>query len=173
MKKFLPNKYFNSIYDIDFNKLKAAGIKVVASDLDNTLVPHYEKVPDQKVYDLVNKIKQFGLEFVILSNNKEERVKGFADALGVDYYFGSKKPLKKNFLKIFKKYNVSANQVCLIGDQIMTDVWGANRLGVISIYVEPLAQKDIFYTKINRIFERRVKANLTKKNLFKDGEFYE
>lgn len=173
MKKFLPNKYYKSIFYVNFEKLKEEGIKVIACDLDNTLVPHYEKVPDEKVHELIAKIKQLGFIFVILSNNKEVRVKTFASALNVDYYFASRKPLKKNFIKLFKHYQVMPEQVCLIGDQFMTDVWGANRLGVTSVYVEPLAEKDIIYTKFNRFFERRVKAVLNKQELFKDGEYYE
>ncbi|WP_423364348.1 YqeG family HAD IIIA-type phosphatase [Mycoplasma sp. P36-A1] len=173
IKLFKPSKYYNSVFQVNYQKLFDEGIKVIACDLDNTLVPHDVDLPDENVKYLVNKIQSIGLEFIIISNNNKTRVKKFADPISVDYNYSSKKPLPGVFHKIAKKYNVANNEIALVGDQIMTDVFGANSTKVVSVLVRPLAKRDIVYTKINRFFERIVLKLLAKKKLFKDGEFYE
>lgn len=173
MSKFKPIKYYRSIFDVDFEKLKEQGIKVVACDLDNTLVPHDVTLPTKEVSELVKKVNDLGMKFIILSNNKEQRVQTFADPLNIDYYFSSRKPLKKNFLRLMHDNHITNKQLCLIGDQLMTDVYGANKLGIMSIFVEPLANKDIFYTKVNRLMEKKVLKKLVKKQMFKEGQYYD
>lgn len=108
-----------------------------------------------------------------MSNNNEERVALFAQDLEIDFYHSSRKPLKKNFEKILEDNKVLASQVCLIGDQLLTDVFGCYRMKMMSIYVEPLADRDIFYTKVNRFFERKVLKSLERRKIFKIGEYYE
>lgn len=173
MSRFKPVKYYPSIFDVDFQKLKDEGIRVIACDLDNTLVPHDVTLPSDDVINLVKKVNDLGMKFVILSNNKEGRVQTFATPLDIDFYFSSRKPLKKNFLRIMHDNHITNKQLCLIGDQLMTDVYGANKLGIMSIFVEPLANRDIFYTKINRLMEKKVLKKLVKRKLFKEGQYYD
>ena len=173
MSKFKPTKYYRSIFDVDFNLLKQEGIKLIACDLDNTLVPHDVILPDQRLIDFFKEIKALGFEIVILSNNKEKRVQLFSDELNIPYYYSARKPLKRAFKRLLKDYHLSNQEMCLIGDQILTDVYGANGMHIMNILVEPLAKRDIFYTKINRFFEKRVIKSLAKKGLFKIGEYYE
>ncbi len=110
---------------------------------------------------------------MVLSNNNENRVSLFCEDLDIDFYHSSRKPLKKNFKRILEDNNVLPNQVCLIGDQLLTDVFGCYRMKMMSIYVEPLADRDILYTKVNRFFERKVLRSLERRNIFKLGEYYE
>ncbi|MEG0283920.1 MAG: YqeG family HAD IIIA-type phosphatase [Erysipelotrichales bacterium] len=173
IERFKPDKYYAKVYDIDFNKIKSEGIKLVAFDLDNTLVPHDILDAPSEVASLFNKVKELGFSVIVLSNNKEERVQRFTQDLEVEYYFNARKPLAKTFKLILSDHNVKPSELCLIGDQIMTDIWGANRIGIMSVLVDQIAKRDIFYTKINRIFERNVIKKLGKKNLFKLGEYYD
>ncbi|MDR1782304.1 MAG: YqeG family HAD IIIA-type phosphatase [Bacilli bacterium] len=173
MSKFKPTKYYKSIFDVNFNLLKNEGIKLIACDLDNTLVPHDVALPDKRVIELFRYIKSLGFEVVILSNNKEKRVQLFSDELNIPYYYSARKPLKKAFKRLLHDYHLQASQICLIGDQILTDVYGANGMHIMNILVEPLAHKDIFYTKINRFFEKKVIKSLSKRGLFKVGNYYE
>lgn len=176
--KFKPSKYYQSFWDVNFSLLKDSNIKVIACDLDNTLVPHDIKIPNKEIIDLVNEIINMGFIFVILSNNNYKRVSSFCNVfkennLDIKYYYSSKKPMKKNFLRIMDDYHISNKELCLIGDQLLTDVYGANRLDIMSIYVNPIALRDIIFTKINRFFEKRIINSLEKRDLFKQGDYYE
>lgn len=173
ISKFRPDKYYPSIFDINFDLLKEQGIKLIACDLDNTLVPHDILDATQEVISLVNHINDLGMAMVVLSNNKYKRVKRFCEKLDIKFYYSSKKPLRKNFLRILNDYKLDPSEMCLIGDQIMTDVFGANRMNIMSIFVEPLAHRDIIYTKVNRQLEKRMIRKLEKRGLFKQGEYYE
>jgi HAD superfamily phosphatase (TIGR01668 family) len=173
IEKFRPNKYYTNVFSVDFNKLKNQGIKVVACDLDNTLVPHDIKEANEEVQELINKVKSLGMDFVIISNNHEKRVSNFAGGLDIQYYYDARKPLPKVMKKILSKYHIKKNELALIGDQIMTDVFGANSFGITSILVTPLAKRDIIWTKPNRFMEARIIKRLDKLNLFKIGRYYD
>jgi len=170
---FKPNKYYKSIFDVNFELLHQEGIKLIACDLDNTLVPHDVADASLEVIELINKVKLLGFEIIVMSNNHKSRVERFCKPLDIKYYYSSKKPLKTTFKKALRDFKVTNAEFCLIGDQIMTDVFGASRMKVMSVFVEPLAKKDIVYTKVNRIMENIIIKRLEKKNLFKRGEYYE
>ncbi|MDF9866687.1 HAD superfamily phosphatase (TIGR01668 family) [Bacilli bacterium PM5-3] len=171
--KFRPDKYYKNVFEVNYKLLKKEGIKLITCDLDNTLVPHDVLDAPKNVIDLFDSLEKAGLLVVVISNNNEKRVKRFCEKLDIKYYYSSKKPLKMTFKKVLKDFNLKANDVCLVGDQLMTDVFGANRMKITSIFVEPLAQRDIIYTKFNRQIERLIIKILEKKKLFKMGEYYE
>ena len=170
---FRPDKYYKNIYEINYQLLVNDGIKLIAFDLDNTLVPHDVLVMSEEVKNMIEKIKKLGFEVIILSNNNQKRVTRFCEKTNIAYYYSCKKPLRRMFKKVLLDFNLEPSQVCLIGDQVMTDVYGANRMDIMSILVEPIATRDIIYTKVNRQLERFVLRKLEKKSLFKIGEYYE
>ncbi len=169
---FKPTMYMQSIYHVDFEKVYEMGYRVLLIDLDNTLVPHDVSHPTTESVELVNKLKSIGFEVVILSNNNKNRVSVFAEPLNVEYIYSTRKPLGFKYLRLVNKNNYNASEILCIGDQIMTDVFGANRLGYANMLVEPLAQKDILWTKPNRFIEKFVYSNLAKKGSLIRGEFY-
>lgn len=170
---FLPDIYQKSIYTIDYESLKNAGIKIVLFDLDNTLVPITGLVPTQKLKDLFEEIKSIGLKPVILSNSGRRRVEPFKDGLLIDAAYSSKKPLKGKYKKIMDVYDVKPTELAAIGDQLLTDVFGANRMGITSILINPISTMDRNWTKINRFFENIIIKHYTKKGVFVRGKYYE
>ncbi|MGE4571902.1 MAG: YqeG family HAD IIIA-type phosphatase [Candidatus Izemoplasmatales bacterium] len=170
-KFFYPNEYQKTVFDIDFNKLKSKGIQHILIDLDNTLIPYDEHLPNTRIEELVNQVKSLGLTMTIISNNKEKRVQAFSKAIQLDYVNSSKKPLKYGFKKALKKLSYpSVSTVCLIGDQFMTDVFGGNRMGFYTIVVDAIKRKtEKWYTKLNRKLENKVLLRLKKT----DPDFYD
>ncbi len=74
------------------------------------------------------------------------------------------KPLKVKLSRILKQYDRS--QVVMIGDQLMTDVLVAKRLGLYMILVEPVhLHSDESSTKLNRQLEKLVVKRLKKRQL--------
>ena len=114
-------------------------------------------------FDFVKNCQDVGIVFYIVSNNHEERVKIVADELKVKYHPETKKPFGKRLLKVIKEEGVSNEECILIGDQILTDVWYANRIGIKSILIEPCSKKDLPITYINRKIDRIIRKRLKKK----------
>lgn len=173
MQIFLPDIYTQSIYTINYESLKNAGIKVVLFDLDNTLIPISANEPTKKVKDLFEDIKKQGMKPVILSNSGKKRVEPFKEGLFVDAAYSSMKPLKRKYKKVLNIYNVKPGEVAAVGDQMLTDVLGANRMGITSILVNQISTNDFNRTKLNRFFENMIVNYYSKRGVFKRGEYYE
>lgn len=172
MQNFIPDIYQKSIYDIDYQKLKKKGIKCLLFDLDNTLVPVNTDVPTKKVKELFA-ILEKDFKVIILSNSGKKRLIPFKEGLNVDTSASSRKPFKKKYLKIMNIYNFKYHEIAAIGDQLLTDIFGANRIGITSILINPIGEYEKFCTKINRFFEGFIYRRLKRKGLFQKGEYYE
>ena len=158
IKKLIPTYYYNSIYDIDYQKLYDSGIRLILTDLDNTLISYKESVPNDDLKNLIIKLKNMGFEIIIVSNSsKGLRAKKFAEILDLKYTKMSLKPLKRGINKAIKKLasrKYSKDEIILFGDQLMTDIFGANRAKISSVLVKAVdKQTDILPTRINRKLE--------------------
>ena len=134
-KIFYPYEYVKSVFAINYNKLYSKGYKGLIFDIDNTLVHHGDD-STKEVDELFRYIQQIGFKTIILSNNSEERVKRFLKNINSLYIYDAKKPAVSNYLKTLEKLGLRKEEMIVIGDQIFTDIWGANRSGIASILVE-------------------------------------
>ena len=173
MELFVPDVYAKSIYTIDYDKLIKQGIKCLLFDLDNTITPVNKDVPDQKVKELFNNLADKGFKIIIFSNSGKNRVRPFKEQLNVDASCLSLKPLKRKYLKVLKTYPYQITEIAAIGDQLMADILGANRIGITSILINPLSSSDFFVTKFNRSLERKIFKMLEKRNLFQRAKYYD
>ena len=170
---FKTDMYVKDIYTIDYKKLKSYGIKCILFDLDNTLVPYFRNKPSRKIKDLIEKLKENGFKVIIFSNSGKKRLAPFKKILEVDCSYLSRKPFQKKFKKVLKEYKYTQSEVTMIGDQIMTDIYGGNRMGIFTVLVKPISKKESLPTKINRVIEKKIIKKLEKRNIFKIGEYYE
>ena len=138
MKHILyPDEYLRSAYEIDYGKLYKEGCRGVIFDIDNTLVPHGAPA-DERAVQLFVRLKELGIDCVLLSNNKEPRVKMFSDKAGVRYIFKAGKPKPVNYRRAMELMHTDTESTVFIGDQIFTDILGGNRAGVSTILVRPI-----------------------------------
>lgn len=151
---FVPKLHLKSYKDLKIEKLKEKGIKAIVLDIDNTLVPFDVEKPDKEASDFLNYVIDSGVKPIVISNNHEKRVAEFVEGFDIPYYFESKKPLKRQYLKMQRDFDYKTNEIATMGDQLMTDVLGANRCGFYTILTHPLVKRDIFYTKPNRVLEQ-------------------
>lgn len=169
---FKPSIYVRSFKDVNINQLKRQGIKLFICDLDNTLVPHYTKLPNKEVMAFINKIKEAGIEMVIMSNNINLRVSMFAKKAGIkEYKSNAKKPFKKVAKSIIEKRDLDSSKIIFMGDQIIMDILVANRLKCESILVQPLVSTDYKMSAFNFFLENKIYKNLEKKNILIRGDF--
>lgn len=173
MEKYIPDVYQKSIYVINYQKLKERGIKCLLFDLDNTLSPISIKEVNNKVKVLFKELKKEGFNLYLFSNASPSRVKLFADQLEVKYYALVRKPLKKRFKKLLYENDYNESQVAIIGDQILTDILGGNKVGITTVLINPISPKDYFFTKITRIIEKKIIKKLRNHDLFTLGKYYD
>lgn len=162
-KYFMPNEYVQSIFQIDIDKLAASGVKGIITDLDNTLVGWDVETPTDEVRAWFKKANELGITITIVSNNNEQRVGSFSQSLDVDFIFKARKPMGKAFIKATNHMKLKPEQIVVIGDQMLTDVFGGKRRGLFTIMVVPVKQTDGLITKFNRIIERRLLQHFRKK----------
>lgn len=172
MNSFYPDIYAKDIYKIDYKKLKENGIKCLIFDLDNTLVSIYAKRPTRKIKELFAYLDDLSFKIIIMSNSGKKRVTPFKEELNVDSAYSSCKPLKKKYKVIKQKYGYKDSEIACIGDQILTDIWGANKMNFTSIFVDKINEEDFVWTKLNRFIERKILNSFEKKGSFKRGNYY-
>lgn len=145
---------FRKASDITLQKLKELGIKGLILDLDNTLTTHDNPVPADGILEWLDCMKKNNIQLMIVSNNHSPRVKPFADILGLDFVSEGRKPLTKGFREAGKKMNLPKNQLAAVGDQIYTDVLGANLYGIKMLYVKPIEHEKTNFFKFKRKMEK-------------------
>lgn len=133
-----PDLSFRKTVDIKPEFLKKLGIKGLILDVDNTLTTHDNPVPAEGIAEWLENMKKSGIKLIIVSNNHPERVKPFADPLGLDYVSDSGKPLKKGYIEAMKRMGLTKKETAAVGDQLFTDIWGAKNAGITSIFVQPM-----------------------------------
>lgn len=160
---YFPDRYINRITDINSKFFKKENIKGVIIDIDNTVIDVKKKLIDGLI-EWKDELKENDIKLVILSNSPDRiKIAKIADLLNVSYFIFGRKPSSVGFIKAKKHLNLSVDNIAVIGDQIFTDVLGANRVGMLSILVNPLQEKlDYFVTKWRRPIEENVLAKYLK-----------
>ena len=162
---FYPKSYFNNILEIDDNFLIKNGIKAILLDIDNTILDTDNNMLEG-IEDWVKNVQEHGIKFCILSNtNKKRKAERMSKILDIPFIYFAKKPLKFGFKKAKRIVQEENNQnIAVIGDQVLTDVLGANRCKMYSILVAPLKDSDIWVTKLNRLLEKQILKKYFKEN---------
>lgn len=154
-KTCYPDREAESSYVIDFESLYQAGYRGVIFDIDNTLVPHGAPA-DERAVALFEKLHAMGFGTMLLSNNKEPRVKMFAEGVKSPYIFKAGKPGKGGYQKAMEQMGTTLETTVFVGDQLFTDVWGAKRVGIISYLVKPIHPKEEIQIVLKRYLEKIV-----------------
>lgn len=163
-----PKVYVNSVYDIDLMKLKKTKkIKGIIIDLDNTLVAWGKKEVNQRIIDWVEEAKRIGLKICIVSNTNSKRVAELAQIFDVPYHSKYLKPFSIAFNNGLKILDTKKSETVVIGDQIFTDMWGGNRLKILTILVTPIVKKDSIGTFLHRNFEKIIISFWLRKGMIK------
>lgn len=155
LRTFYPDAYEDSAYQIDFERLYQEGYRGVIFDIDNTLVAHGAPA-DARAVRFFARLKKLGYRCCLLSNNKEPRVRAFNEKIRVKYIFKAHKPQTANYRKAMQLMHTDADHTLFVGDQIFTDVWGANRAGIRTILVKPIHPKEEIQIVLKRYPEKVV-----------------
>ncbi len=162
MNNLYPDRYFDKKEDIPFQKYYDRGYRGIIFDIDNTLVPH-DAPPDDKAVALIHELKQMGFQICLLSNNGEQRVSSFNEPLQVEFIYKANKPFRYGYERAMQVLNTNVKNTLFVGDQIFTDVWGAKRMGIFSILLDPINPKEEIQIILKRIPEKYIKWNYRRK----------
>ena len=159
-RRFYPAEMAESSYDINYEELYRKGYRGLIYDIDNTLVEHGADA-NTEVVELFRRLNKIGFRICLLSNNKAPRVRRFyrgARVKGVKlhYIFNAHKPRRRNYLKAMVLMRTTKKNTLFIGDQLFTDVYGANRSGIRSILVKPINKAEEVQIVAKRKLERIV-----------------
>lgn len=141
----IPKQLCRSIYDLNLEKLRSRGIRVLFADLDNTLARYSEREPSPELRRWKARLEEQGIVLFVLSNSrKATRADQFCTSLGIPYLKHAGKPKRGGFQRAIERNQATPEECAIIGDQIFTDILGGNRSGVHSILVRPLAIDNLF-----------------------------
>jgi len=161
---FKPTWMVESIYNISPEQLKNLGVEVVLTDLDNTLIAWNVPGATEQTIQWIQWMKDADIQVVIISNNSGNRVEKVASILDVEFVPNALKPTKHGFKKVLDKIGYDKTNTLMVGDQILTDIIGANNIGIESVLVKPIMDSDAWNTKINRFVELRIMNLLLKRD---------
>ena len=151
-----PQYRFHNVMEITPEDIKNSGATAVLIDADNTLALHNSQQPYPGVSSWIKTVIASGIPMIIISNNSAERVRPFAEKLGLPFVEKSAKPLPKGFLRACKRLGVKPAKAAVIGDQIFTDVLGGNLVGVKTVLLTPIKLEDGLSFKIRRNLEKKI-----------------
>ncbi len=164
MTLFLPRKRFRRITDITYDYLVQNNIKALILDVDNTLSTHHSQTPLEGVDNWLRDMEAKGIKLLILSNSKKRRVAPFANLLKLDFLSLGCKPLPHGLIRAKRRLGFKANETAMVGDQIFTDMIGANICGLHTILLEPIKFEDGKSFKIRRRLEKGLIAKYERKH---------
>ncbi|MGX6978609.1 YqeG family HAD IIIA-type phosphatase [Vagococcus elongatus] len=162
--KYKPTWMIEAIYQLTPEQLKKHNIKGILTDLDNTLIAWNNPKGTKEFHDWMNQMENAGIPVIVVSNNNRRRVSKAVEKINLDFIHGALKPLSFGIHRGVDKLGIDANQVVMVGDQIMTDIRAANAAGIRSILVKPIVNTDSWKTKFNRGMEKIVMRHLLKKH---------
>ncbi|MDQ0190507.1 YqeG family HAD IIIA-type phosphatase [Alicyclobacillus cycloheptanicus] len=154
LTELTPNEYVSSVYDIDLDKLRDMGKRVILTDLDNTLVPWNHKDAPASLQSWIRLAQERGFRLCIISNNRGARVAAFAKRVGIPAVGAARKPKPRAFLQALEELGAKPEEAVMVGDQLFTDVRGGNRCGLYTILVLPIDPVEWWGTRLVRQAER-------------------
>lgn len=155
LERFFPDEYKDSTYEIDFEELYKQGYRGIIFDIDNTLVPHGAPA-DARSIAFFERLRGIGYESLLLSNNKEPRVKSFNEQVHSRYIYKAGKPSVRNYKKAMELMGTGVETTLFVGDQLFTDVWGAKKAGIRTFLVKPIHPKEEIQIVLKRYLEKIV-----------------
>lgn len=132
----LPDLICDSVCDLTPEFLSQNGVCTLLLDFDNTIMAYTEDTPSPDVLCWLDALKQSGVTLCVVSNTKRGRAPNFAKTHGIDCIVHARKPFQRGIHEAKRRFGVQG--VALVGDQIYTDVLGANCGGLISILIKPI-----------------------------------
>ncbi len=154
MAKILTPDYMFATYrDITPEFLRSIGISALLIDIDNTLAPYEQPLPDEHIKAWFESLDENGIKAAFVSNNDAERVDLFNSMIGIPAFSKSGKPFSKNLYKAMELLGSNVKNTAMLGDQLLTDASAGNNIGLVTIIVPPIRDKNNLFFRCKRALE--------------------
>lgn len=163
MSLFLPTVAVSSVTDITIDLLRSLKTDVIFLDVDNTLACHGSQEPFKGALEWTQKVRAEGIDIIIISNNFKSRVAPFAEKFNLPYVYSAQKPLPLGMHWAKKKLGKTPQHPLVVGDQIFTDIWGANMARMKSILLEPVVHEESLSFRFRRWLERSMRRKIAQR----------
>lgn len=140
----IPKMLCPALTDLTVERLHRAGVTFLMLDFDNTIVPYTNDVPAPEMEAWLQAMQASDIGLCVVSNSHKTRVVKFCEARGIPCITHSKKPFSKGIFRCRDQFSLDLSHAALVGDQIYTDVLGANCAGAVSILVRPIHLHNIW-----------------------------
>lgn len=160
MPFLIPTRALTKVTDITPKLLRDMKVEAVLLDVDNTLALHGSQIPFPGTVEWSRKIRSAGFKIIIMSNNFSRRVRPFAAKYGLPFVSMAFKPLPMAYLRAARRLGVDRGKAAAVGDQIFTDVLGANLAGMKSILLFPAAEENSLSFRIRRGLEKPLRRKI-------------
>lgn len=149
-----PDYYYESVFLIPYDELYKKNIRGIIFDIDNTLTRFDEKQPSAKIVALLKKLEKMGFRLCLVTNNTNKRLVDFSENLTFPGIANAIKPLTRGLRYAMQTMGTSPSNTVIIGDQLLSDIWGGKNAKMLTILVKPISDKDFWFVKAKRIVER-------------------
>lgn len=148
----LPRAIFPALTQISPDYLRRQGIRLLMLDFDNTIVPYTTSEPTPEMAAWLGAMQASGIGLCVVSNSRKPRVVTFCEKYGLDCITHAKKPFSRGIRACLARFSLEPARCALVGDQIYTDVLGANCAGVQSILISAIHNHTI-WLKLRHVAE--------------------
>lgn len=148
----LPTWIAGTVTDLTPELLERRGIRLLMLDFDNTIVPYTTDVPERKMTQWLERMRESGIALCVVSNSRKPRVTAFCEKWGLPCINRALKPFPRGIRACLTRFGYPAAECALVGDQIFTDTLGANAAGVQSILVSAINNHNI-WLKLRHVAE--------------------
>jgi HAD superfamily phosphatase (TIGR01668 family) len=163
-----PSYMFGHYYEVTPDFLQSIGIRALLCDIDNTLAPYEQPLPDDRIRAWVQSLTDAGIRLALVSNNHPPRVEEFNRSLGLPAYPDAGKPAKKTLLRAMREMGVGEGETAMLGDQLLTDSYAGRHIGLPSIIVPPIKDKTNLFFRFKRLCERPFIRRYAKRHGYRD-----
>ena len=153
MRTLVPDFVFDRAPSISPAFLREQNIAALLCDVDNTLSPYEDPLPNEEIRAWVKNLQASGIRLALVSNNHRERIELYNSVLGLVAYFDAKKPSRKFYKKAIADLGVPPAECAVLGDQLLTDCWSARRMGLRCLIVPPIRDKQSLFFRCKRLLE--------------------
>lgn len=171
LRRFYPKAYILSLSQIGPEYFLEKGIRGVILDLDNTLIPWQCGVMEPDMSELLKTYLRAGLKLCVVSNAFSNRVERLLQPLGIPGIARAAKPRRKAFMEALQILGTAERETAVVGDQIFTDIFGGNRLGLYTVLVVPMSKREFLGTKLVRLIEKTMINRLSKRGMIEIPDY--
>lgn len=150
----VPDRMYSRYEDVTPEELSRQGIRALLVDIDNTLAPYEQPDADDTHRAWVADMAAHGIAVALVSNNDQARVERFNRTLGLPAYWKSGKPRRRTLDRAMRQLGVTPEETAILGDQLLTDAYAGKRIGLTTLIVPPIRDKQTLFFRFKRFLER-------------------